>query len=154
VNLLCLLQRYPVGWITRQPPKKNYQLFIFPAKKERKKERQKTCSYHDEINLKITRARYSFLAWYTLCSENLTVLEKSVEPFLVVPIFFVFLVIPGFSGVQGFIPKLLLRLLWFFRRTAALFRQIFTFAQLFRFYSDLGNSGIRQFVRNSMLTGC
>jgi len=52
-----------------------------------------------------------------------------------------------------FIPKLLLRLLWFFRRTAALFRQIRTFPQLFRFCSDLGNSGIRQIVRNSMLTG-
>jgi len=32
-----------------------------------------------------------------------------------------------------FIPKLFLRLLWFFRRTAALFRQIRTFPQLFRF---------------------
>jgi len=52
-----------------------------------------------------------------------------------------------------FIPKLLLRLLWFFRRTAALFRQIRTFPQLFRFCSDLGNSAIRQIVRNSMLTG-
>ena len=52
-----------------------------------------------------------------------------------------------------FIPKLLLRLLWFFRRTSALFRQIRTFLQLFRFCSDLGNSGIRQIVRNSMLTG-
>jgi len=49
-----------------------------------------------------------------------------------------------------FIPKLLLRLLWFFRRTAALFR---TFPQLFRFCSDLGNFGIRQIVRNSMLMG-
>jgi len=37
-----------------------------------------------------------------------------------------------------FLPKLLLRLLWFFRRTAALFRQIRTFPQLFRFCSDLG----------------
>ena len=44
-----------------------------------------------------------------------------------------------------------LELLWFFRRTAALFRQIRTFPQLFRFCSDLGNSGIRQIVRNSML---
>ena len=52
-----------------------------------------------------------------------------------------------------FIPKLLLRLLRFFRRTAALSRQIRTFPQLFRFCSDLGNSGIRQNVRNSMLTG-
>jgi len=52
-----------------------------------------------------------------------------------------------------FTPKLLLRLIWFFRRTAALFRQIRTFPQLFRFCSDLGNSGIRQIVRNSMLTG-
>jgi len=52
-----------------------------------------------------------------------------------------------------FIPKLYLRLLWFFRRTAALFRQIRTFPQLFRFCSDLGNSAIRQIVRNSMLTG-
>ena len=32
----------------------------------------------------------------------------------------------------GFIPKLYLRLLWFFRRTAALFRQNRTFPQLFR----------------------
>jgi len=46
-----------------------------------------------------------------------------------------------------FIPKLLLRLLWFFQRTAALFRQIRTFPQLFRFYSDLWNSAIRQIVR-------
>ena len=53
----------------------------------------------------------------------------------------------------SFIPKLLLRLLWFFRRKAALSRQIRTFPQLFRFCSDLGNSGIRQIVRNSMLTG-
>jgi len=52
-----------------------------------------------------------------------------------------------------FIPKLLLRLLWFFRRTEALFRQIRTFPQLFRFCSDLGNPGIRQIVKNSMLTG-
>jgi len=46
-------------------------------------------------------------------------------------------------GVVGhrdsFIPKLFLRLLWFFRRTAALFCQIRTFPQLFRFCSDLGN---------------
>ena len=54
---------------------------------------------------------------------------------------------------EKFIPKLYLRLLWFFRRTAALFRQIRTFPQLFRFCSDLGNPGIRQIVRNSMLTG-
>ena len=52
-----------------------------------------------------------------------------------------------------FIPKLFLRLLWFFRRTAALFSQIRTFPQLFRFCSDLGNPGIRQIVRDSMLTG-
>jgi len=45
-------------------------------------------------------------------------------------------------------------LLWFFQRTAALFRQIRTFPQLFRFCSDLGNPGIRQIVRDSMLTGC
>ena len=38
-----------------------------------------------------------------------------------------------------FIPKLLLRLLWFFRRTASLFRQTRTFPQLFRFCSDLSN---------------
>jgi len=44
------------------------------------------------------------------------------------------------SPISMFIPKLLLRLLWFFRRTAALFRQIRTFPQLFRFCSDLGNS--------------
>ena len=50
------------------------------------------------------------------------------------------------------IPKLLLRLLWFFRRSEALFRQIGTFPKLFRFCSDLGNPGIRQIVRNSMLT--
>ena len=43
-----------------------------------------------------------------------------------------------------FIPKLYLRLLWFFRRTAALSRQIRTFPQLFRFCSDFGNPGIRQ----------
>jgi len=54
--------------------------------------------YHDEILLKITRAWYISLAWYTLCAEHLTVLEKSVEPFFVV---LVFLVFPGFSGVQG-----------------------------------------------------
>jgi len=47
-----------------------------------------------------------------------------------------------------FIPKLLLRLLWFFRRTAALFRQIRTFPQLFRFCSDLGNSGIWVYLTN------
>jgi len=58
-------------------------------------------AYHDEILLKITRAWYSSLAWYTLCAENLTVLEKRVEPFFVVLIFFVFLVFPGFSSVQG-----------------------------------------------------
>ena len=59
----------------------------------------------------------------------------------------------GSRNSETFIPKLLLRLLWFFRRTAALFRQIRTFPQLFRFCSDLGNSAIRQIVRNSMLTG-
>ena len=42
----------------------------------------------------------------------------------------------------NFIAKLLLRLLWFFRRAAALFRQIRTFPQLFRFCSDLWNSEI------------
>ena len=52
-----------------------------------------------------------------------------------------------------FIPKLVLTLLWSFRRTAALFRLIRTFPQSFRFCSDLGNSGIGQIVRNSMLTG-
>jgi len=52
-----------------------------------------------------------------------------------------------------FIRKLLLRFLWFFWRTAALFRQIHTFPQFFRFCSDLGNFGIWQIVRNSMLTG-
>ena len=52
-----------------------------------------------------------------------------------------------------FIPKLFLRLLWFSRRTVALFSQIRTFPQLFRFCSDLGNPGIRQIVRDSMLTG-
>jgi len=40
-------------------------------------------AYHDDILLKITPAWYSSLAWYTLCAENLTVLEKSVEPFFV-----------------------------------------------------------------------
>ena len=55
---------------------------------------------------------------------------------------------------QKFIPKLLLRLLLFLRRTAALFHQIRTFPQLFRFCSDLGNPGIRQIVRDSILTGC
>ena len=53
-----------------------------------------------------------------------------------------------------FIPKLILRLPWFFRRTEPLFSKIRTFPQLFRFCSDLGNSGIRQIVRNSVLTGC
>jgi len=53
---------------------------------------------HDE---KITRAWYSSLTWNTLCAENLTVLEKSVEPCFVVLIFFFFLVFVGFSGVQG-----------------------------------------------------
>ena len=48
----------------------------------------------------------------------------------------------------NFIPKLYLRLLWFFRRTAALFCQIRTFPQLFRFCSDLGNPGIRQILIN------
>ena len=57
-----------------------------------------------------------------------------------------------FSSIT-FIPKLLLRLILFFRRTAALSRKIRTFPQLSRFCSDLGNSGIRQIVRNSMLTG-
>jgi len=47
-----------------------------------------------------------------------------------------------------FIRKLLLRLLWFFRRTAALFRQIRTFPQLFRFESILGNSGIWAYPTN------
>ena len=54
---------------------------------------------------------------------------------------------------RKFNPKLLLRLPWFFRRKAALFSQIRTFPQLFRFCSDLGNYRIRQIVRNSMLTG-
>jgi len=40
-----------------------------------------------------------------------------------------------------------------FERAAALSRQIRTFPQLFRFCSDLGNSGIPQIVRNSILTG-
>jgi len=53
----------------------------------------------------------------------------------------------------NFIPKLLLILLWFFRRTGSPFRQIRTFPQIFRFCSDLGNSAIRQIVRNWMLTG-
>ena len=52
-----------------------------------------------------------------------------------------------------FIPKLLLRVLWFFQQTVALVRQIRTFPQLFRFCSDLGNFGIWQIVKNSMLTG-
>jgi len=30
-------------------------------------------AYHDEIFLKITRAWYNSLAWYTLCAENLIV---------------------------------------------------------------------------------
>ena len=47
-------------------------------------------AYHDEILLKITRAWYSSPAWYILCAENLTVLKKSVEPFFVGLIFFVF----------------------------------------------------------------
>jgi len=38
---------------------------------------------------------------FELCAENLTVLEKNVEPFFVVLIFLGFLVFPGFSGVQG-----------------------------------------------------
>jgi len=38
---------------------------------------------------------------------------------------------PPCSQRDTFIPKLYLRLLWFFRRTAALFRQIRTFPQLF-----------------------
>jgi len=41
------------------------------------------------------------LAWYTLCAENFIELEKSVEPFFVVLIFFVFLVFLGFAGIQG-----------------------------------------------------
>ena len=53
-------------------------------------------AYHDEILLKITQAWYNFLAWYTLCAENLIVQEKSVEPFFVVLIFFCFL---SFSGL-------------------------------------------------------
>ena len=57
------------------------------------------------------------------------------------------------STTNNFIPKLYSRLLWFFRRTAALFRQIRTCPQLFRFCSDSGNPGFRQIVRNSMLTG-
>jgi len=43
-----------------------------------------------------------------------------------------------FWGIETFIPKLLVRLLWFFRRTAALFRQIRTFPQLFRFFFSFG----------------
>jgi len=58
----------------------------------------------------------------------------------------------GTSEVR-LIPKILSRLLWFLRRTAALLRQIRTFPQLFRFCSDFGNSGIRQIVGKSMLTG-
>jgi len=57
------------------------------------------------------------------------------------------------QGKYNFIPKLLLRLLRFFWRTAALFRQIRTFPLLFRFCSDSGNSGIRQIVRNPILMG-
>ena len=52
------------------------------------------------------------------------------------------------SACKSFIPKLFLRLLWFFRRTAALFRQIRTFPQLFRFCSDpLNNSADLYFFR-------
>ena len=51
------------------------------------------------------------------------------------------------------IPKLFLRLLWLFWRSESLFRQNRGFPQLFRFCSDLGNPGIWQIVRNSMLTG-
>jgi len=53
-----------------------------------------------------------------------------------------------------FIPKLLLRLLWFFRRTAALFRQIRTFPQFFvlnPFWEILESGHIQQIVRYSML---
>ena len=53
---------------------------------------------------------------------------------------------------SSLIPKLFLRLLWFFRQTVALFRQIRTFPQLFRFCSDLGNPGIRQIVREACRT--
>ena len=58
-----------------------------------------------------------------------------------------------FKVRMNFIQNSLLRLLWIFRRTGTLFRQIRKFPQLFRYCSDLGNSGIRQIVRNSMLTG-
>jgi len=44
--------------------------------------------------------------------------------------------------------QLLLRLLWSLRRTAALFRQIRTFPQLFCFESILGNSGIWAYPTN------
>jgi len=56
-------------------------------------------------------------------------------------------------AATSFIPKLLFRLLWLFRQTAAFCRQIRTFPQLFRFCSALGNFGMPQIVRNSMLTG-
>ena len=47
-----------------------------------------------------------------------------------------------FSASSTFIPKLFLRLLWLFSRSASLFRQNSGFPQLFRFCSDLGNPGI------------
>ena len=50
-----------------------------------------------------------------------------------------------FDLVQGVHPKTSIRLPWFFRRPEALFRQIRTFPQLFRFFLRFGNSGIRNF---------
>ena len=51
------------------------------------------------------------------------------------------------------IPKLFLRLLWLFWRSASLCRQNRGFPQLFRFCSDLEDPGIWQIVGNSTLTG-
>jgi len=90
-------------------------------------------------------------AWKVFDNLQLFDLTKSSWNYITFAVFHFECLI--FCTSPTFITKLLLRLLWFFRRTAALFRQIRTFPQLFRFCSDLGNSGIRQIVRNSMLTG-
>jgi len=95
-----------------------------------------------------------FVKWCWICSVSNSVKKK----FVTCVCQLCFLAFTKFVSLRrlGYtilIPKLLLRLLWFFRRTAALFRQIRTFPQLFRFCSDLGNPGIRQIVRDSVLTG-
>ena len=55
----------------------------------------------------------------------------------------------GHVSPRTFIPQLYLRLLWLFSRSASLFRQNRGFSQLFRFCSDLRDSGIWAYPTNS-----